>query len=386
MSLYNRVGQGTYWRAVNLARCMVDFGHNVTLVAMSRTQKWKTHTRNENGLFIIESPDLLSGMLRSGWDIWDVVSRIKSIHHQEFDLVHAFECRPVAIYPALYLHKYKNIPLFTDWGDWFGRGGSVEQRQNLLVRSLLRPVESYYEMNFRTLAQGTTVINSILREKAINLGVPAETILLLRNGCDYKNINPVEKSAARKLLGIPDDVPVIGYIGSIFHQDAILMAESFQLILDEYPNALLLVAGYFNADIELLVGSHKSIIRTGQIAYNEIGSVLSVCDICWLPFRNSGANQGRWPLKLSDYMAAGCPIVSTNVGDLGEFIEKNYLGLISNDKPNDLCSQVIRLLEDRHLRREIGLNNRQLAETLFSWYEISKKLEVFYNTILENEI
>ncbi len=382
MSLYNRVGRGTYWRALNLARCLVQFGHSVTLVAMSDDRLFRFRVRVDEGVKIIESPDLLPGMLRSGWDLWDVLRRITKLQNLNFDLVHAFECRPVAIYPALYIHKNSNIPHLTDWGDWFGRGGSVEERKNPLLRFVLRPIETYYEQKFRTQAQGTTVINSVLREKAVQLGISPESILLLRNGSDGKRIRPVLQTQARLQMDLPLDVPIIGYIGSIFHRDAELMADAFLKILWVHSSALLLVAGYFDADIEGMTGKPDSIIRTGPVSFDQIGLILSTCDICWLPLSDSGANRGRWPIKLNDYMAAGRPVVTTAVGDLGNFITQHVFGMASPATPHDLSDCVLGLLADPVTSNTMGMRARELAETTYAWETISKKLEGFYTKIV----
>ncbi len=382
MSLYNRVGRGTYWRALNLARYLVEFGHKVTLVAMSDDQLFRFRFRDDEGVRIIESPDLLPGMLRSGWDLWDVLRRIGELRNQDYDLVHAFECRPVAIYPALFMHKKRSIPLVTDWGDWFGRGGSVEERQNPLLRSVLRPVETYFEEKFRPLAQGTTVINTVLRDKAIALGLSPDSVLLLRNGSDTQRIKPLPMVEARAQLGFAQDVPIIGYIGSIFHRDAVLMADAFLRILKVHPRAQLLAAGYFDADIEAMTGKPDAILRTGSISYDRIGTILSACDLCWLPLNDSGANRGRWPIKLNDYMAAGCPVATTSVGDLQDFVIDNGIGVAAAANPQALGECVLALLADPAKRRVMGTKARLLAEMAYSWETITRQLEEFYFNIL----
>jgi glycosyltransferase involved in cell wall biosynthesis len=148
-----------------------------------------------------------------------------------------------------------------------------------------------------------------------------------------------------------------------------------------HPQALLLAAGYFNASIEDMVGKPGSIVRTGPVRFEEIGSILSACDICWLPLRDTGANRGRWPIKLSDYMAAGRPVISTNVGDLGHFVKKHNIGLVSSDTPSELSSRINELLEDFEKRKMMGIRARYLAETDYSWDTISRKLENFYNIL-----
>ena len=106
------------------------------------------------------------------------------VRERPFDLIHAFENRPVVLGPMLYLQQTRRLPLVIDWCDWFGKGGSVEERPDSLAKTVLRPVETFFEERFRHRADGTTVINSVLRQKAIELGVAADSILLLPNGAE----------------------------------------------------------------------------------------------------------------------------------------------------------------------------------------------------------
>lgn len=383
MLLYNQVGRGTYWRALNFSRRLARRGHEVTLLAMSNDRRLRFHVRHEDGVRVVESPDLLWGSLRSGWDLWDTLARISWLRGQEYDLVHTFEARPVVILPAIYLQRRRGTKLVMDWSDWFGRGGSVEERPNPLVRAILRPVETFFEERFRPWADGTTVINTVLRQKALELGVPPHTILLLRNGSDVKNLRPQPQTEARRLAGLPVEVPLIGYIGAIFHSDAELMASAFDLIHAAEPRTRLLLIGYCNVAVERLVSSPKAVYRTGHLRYDEISRYLAACDICWLPLCDSGANRGRWPLKLNDYMAVGRPIVATSVGDITAFLEQHHIGLLARDEPQDLADKVLDLLKNPQRREAMGRQARHLAETMFTWDHLADHLQLFYRKVLE---
>ncbi len=269
-----------------------------------------------------------------------------------------------------------------DWSDWFGRGGSVEERTNPVVRALLRPIETFFEERFRCRAQGTTVINTVLRDKALALGVSSDTMLLLRNGSDVTRMHPLSVSAARKQLDLLQDIHLVGYVGAIFSRDAELMAQAFDLIHAADPTARLLVTGYFNAPIERLLSDPRSVCRTGRIAYADIETYLSACDVCWLPLKNSGGNRGRWPLKLNDYMAVGRPIVATDVGDMASFFAEYPIGHVVADDAESLAQAVLTLLADRQMRYEFGERGRQLAETEFSWDALARQLASFYAQIL----
>lgn len=383
MLLFNTAGKGTYWRALYLARALARRGHTLTVLATSRRNRLRFDARSDvqDGVTLVETPDLLSGPLRSGWDPWNALSRIGWARGKQFDLVHAYECRPVVIFPALYWQRLRNARLVIDWCDWFGRGGSVEERPSWLMRTALRPVETFFEEHFRTWANGTTVINSLLRRRAVALGVPPETILDMPNGCNVEELRPMPRHEARRALGWPEDALIIGYIGAIFQRDAVLMAQAFDRIHQAEPKAQLLLAGYCNVDVQDMVAASQAVRRTGRIRYDEINQYLGACDVCWIPMRDTEANRGRYPLKINDYMAVGRPVVVTEVGDIPDLVRRGEFGLLSADQPDDLASQVLALLHDPARRETMGQRARQLAEDEFTWDRIGGRVEEFYASL-----
>ena len=51
----------------------------------------------DGGLRMVETPDLLFGMGRSGWDPWDTLNRMDYIRRGEWDIVHGFDSRPAVV-------------------------------------------------------------------------------------------------------------------------------------------------------------------------------------------------------------------------------------------------------------------------------------------------
>ena len=381
----NMVGQGTYWRAFYIGRHLARRGHEVTLMATSPTRRFGIKVKIQDGIKVVEMPDMLPGPLRSGWDPWNVINRIFWIRGKKYDLVHAFESRPTVIYPALFLTRCKDIPLIMDWADWFGKGGSVEERPNQFLRATLRPVETYFEDNFRTNANGSTVICTKLREKAITLGVSKGTILILPNGSDIERIQPGQKMNSRERVQLSKDAFIIGYVGSIFWRDAHLLAESFNLVFKRIPNAILLIIGKSKLDISKFIEYPEAVIQTGYVNDQYLNDYLASCDICWLPLSNTNANQGRFPLKINDYLAAGRPIVATAVGDIPYIFKHGDIGLLSSSEAQAFAKQTILLHDDRSAWKSMGGQARQLAETYYNWENISVKLEKFYEQVIGNK-
>jgi glycosyltransferase involved in cell wall biosynthesis len=378
MVVFNQVGRGTYWRAFHLGRFLARRGHQVTLMATSPERRVGIRLRQSEGLAQVETPDLFSGSLRSGWDPWNILNRVYWLRNQNFDLVHVFEGRPTAIYPALYIRNRLRIPLVMDWCDWFGKGGSVEERPNRWMRTLLRPVETYYEEHFRTQADRTTVICSLLHQKALDLGVSSNTILDLPNGSDTERLRLIERSAARQQTNLPDEAFIIGYVGTIFLRDGLLMAEAFNRLLEQTPQARLLIAGYCPLDLRPWVSQPERVIQTGLLSEAELNAYLAASDIFWLPLSDTNANRGRFPLKLTDYMAVGRPVVATRVGDVQTVLEETTAGLLSQPEPEDLAAQTLRLYHDRPLQQTLGANARRAAETRFNWANLVVQLEELY--------
>jgi glycosyltransferase involved in cell wall biosynthesis len=380
----NLTGQGTYWRAFHLARQLSLRGHNVTLLSTARTERLRMKSWQSGNLTLVESPDLFSGPLRSGWDPWNVLNRLAWLRRQPFDLVHAFEARPTVIYPALYAARRQHIPLVMDWCDWFGRGGSVEERPNAMIRAVLRPVETYYEEHFRLQAQGTTVICSLLGQKALHLGVAPESIHLLPNGSDIDHFGQIDLLGARRAINLPTEAFIIGYVGSIFQRDAQLMAEAFNLLETKIPDLHLLLAGKQPFDVSALVRSPKRLLTTGYIDVDRLATALSACDLFWLPLSDSNANRGRFPLKLNDYLASGRSIVATAVGDVVPVLADGEAGLLAEPLPAALADCTYQLYMDPPRRLRMGEQARQIAETRYHWAHIAVNLETVYKKVLDH--
>jgi len=198
-----------------------------------------------------------------------------------------------------------------------------------------------------------------------------------------ENLHPHPRAESRKEIGLPVSELIIGYVGSIFYRDAVLMARAFDIIRAAEPRARLLIAGYCNQPIERLVSVPEAVYRTGSLRYDELDLYLAACDVCLLPLCDSLANRGRWPLKLNDFMAVGRPVVATAVGDMTTFLQQYPIGLLARDEPQDLAAKVLTLLAAPQEREAMGRLARHLAETVFTWDRLAEQLESFYHQVLE---
>lgn len=382
MLVFNQTNKGTYRRANQLAKGLTQRGHKVSLICTSISNKIFPSIREESGVTYFESPDLFSGSLRSGWDLWNAANRIRWLKTLDCDIIHSFESRPVCIIPALAARKRKRIPLVLDWADWFGTGGSIEERHNPIIKTLLRPIENYFELHYRGKVEGATVINSVLYKRAIDSGIQKKNIIILPNGSDTSGIIPLDKLEARRYLGLKQDADIIGHVGTIFFRDAQLMVNAFDQLMDEKSNSILLLIGKIPFDMTKISRYGKSIIQTGWVNENKLNYWISAMDIGWMPMTDSAANRGRFPLKIHDYLAAGLPIISTDVGDIKKFFAGHSFGKIVEPNPREIAEVTISLLDSPDLLDRMGKEARLVAENEFNWQQSVDILNEYYGRLI----
>jgi glycosyltransferase involved in cell wall biosynthesis len=108
----------------------------------------------------------------------------------------------------------------------------------------------------------------------------------------------------------------------------------------------------------------------GPLQRAELFAHIRQSDICVAPLRRDARNmkQGCCPIKLFEYMAAGRPVVSTDLPCVREIIAPEVNGLLAaSSRPSALAEPLLRLLGDRALARRLGANARETIQRSGTW-------------------
>lgn len=377
---HNVRGRGTYVRAYHLARELVRRGHEVTLVTTSERDRMRIREEDSEGVRVVEVPDLWWGPARTGWDPYNTLRRIRHLRSSTFDLVHAFDSRPAVVLPALRVAADTGAPLVMDWADWWGRGGTIQERSGWAVRTFFGPIETWFEESFRTRAQGATVISSALRERCIELGVPAERVLHLPDGSRPWNGPAVDRAAARVALGL-NDAPVLVHVGVAHPGDAALLFEAFRRARTEEPAMKLVMAGAYRGAVPADLAASRAVRVTGYLEADDLRQWLAAADACVAALRDTIANRGRWPSKINEYLAAGRMTVMTNVSDLAGRVRAAGAGRVATPEPGALARAMVDAVRDREDRTLAEQRARTLAASL-AWDRLAGVLDDFYASVL----
>ncbi len=376
---HNIMGEGTYLRCYQIAKYLVSQNHRVTLLTTSKKSRFKSIYIKEDGIDIIQFPDLFSKKLRNGICPWNTVKRIYYLRNKRFDIIHAFDTRPVVIFPGLFYRKKFKVPLILDWADWWGRGGTTKQRSGNLYALTIGQIETFFEEYFRKYADFSTAICTALKNRLIQIGYDEAKILLLPQGTDFIKLKHLDKDHCRKILNVDLFLPIIGHLGTLFKKDAVLLFDSMERTRKKIKNIILFLIGRHKIKLANYDFNNDFLIETGEIEAEKIPIYLSACDILVLPMENNVANNGRWPSKINDYLASCRPIISTPISDIKTIFQEFKIGVTADDNPEDFSNAIITLLADKTLQTHFGEKGKEYAEQELNWSILVEKLCDFYD-------
>ncbi|MFZ5919718.1 MAG: glycosyltransferase family 4 protein [Chloroflexota bacterium] len=379
----------TSGRSQVIGRHLVARGHKVTLMVTADERKFGTVESEWDGVRVIEAPDLLWGKLRSGWDPWALLNRTAYLRREkpDYDLVHCFETRPTTIHPALYYARRHDLPLLSDWNDWW-RDGIIDVLRPWWYPSVFGEYETYYEEAFRPACDGTTAISTALTRRAEGLGIPAERLYYLPGGTTPGIHLNRAKEECRSRFGLPLEDPILGFASADSFLDMELVLTALPIVIRRFPSAKLILTGEVRASTLTLArknGILDHIVCTGYVPNEDLPWWLGCADIFLLPFPNTVYNVGRWPNKVGLYMSLERPVVANPYGDIKALIEDHQVGLAADVTAEDFAAKIIFLLENPAVACQLGRNGRKMAETTYNWETLVCGLEDFYYRILNME-
>ncbi|MGN6568628.1 MAG: glycosyltransferase [Flavipsychrobacter sp.] len=111
----------------------------------------------------------------------------------------------------------------------------------------------------------------------------------------------------------------------------------------------------------------------------DMDVVLAGLDIVALTSHNEGT-----PVSLIEAQAAARPVVSTNVGGVGDVVLNNECGFIT--KPGDaeeFANALLKLIASKELREQFGIAGRQFVQGKYSYQRLVSDMSAYYYGLLD---
>jgi glycosyltransferase involved in cell wall biosynthesis len=294
------------------------------------------------------------------------------------DLIHAHLHEGAFI--GLLLKKLLRIPLLFDCqGSLTGEiidHGFV--RKGSFAAAVFRWFESIINKSADTIITSSTPAAD---ELVKSWGVPQWGVTAVTDGVNAAEFYPADKAAARKMLHLPEDVPVAAFLGLFNrYQGVDLLLEVIELIKQRGSRIHFLLMGFPDGNYRQLAvdkGIDAMITFTGKVDYAQAPRFLAAADVALSPKISLTEANG----KLFNYMACGLPslVFETPVnreilGDVGSYA--------SFADPLDFADKLQALLADSDHCAELGQRSRDKAVREHSWESRGTMLLQLYTKIL----
>lgn len=115
-----------------------------------------------------------------------------------------------------------------------------------------------------------------------------------------------------------------------------------------------------------------------QVPYDDMPHYLAAADAYLCLYEPGTQHQyGLYnsPLKLFDAMAAGKPIVASNLGQIARVLSDGVSGLLCANRAEEIASRILQLKHDPALRRTLGAAARQAVIDHYNWDRTAARTE-----------
>lgn len=312
------------------------------------------------GISSFKKPSALLGMLRLA----------RFLKREQFDIVQTFfsDANKAGILAA----KLAGTPLIIssrrNQGYWHTKG-------ELAALKFLNPWAQLFIANSRSTCRWAQEVE----------GIAGEKIKVVYNGLDlglYGLNAETLRARYRCELGVKSDTVVVGMVANlrpVKGHDVLLQAA--RLVVNEAPHVhfLLVGSGELRQQLQGLaceLGIERHISFLGQ--RRDIPQLLNSFDIGVLSSNSESSSNA-----VVEYLAAGLPVVSTDVGGAREAIDDGLNGFVV--PVGDHVAFANRMLDilRRNNFREMGDNSRRRAEEFFSVTAMIKNHEDIYSEGLQ---
>jgi glycosyltransferase involved in cell wall biosynthesis len=284
------------------------------------------------------------------------------------DIIYAVKPKPTSFGVALLKKLNSHRPLLLDMDDWemSWHGGfdwkyqpGIKQfardilKQNGALRFPDHPVYINWMESMVKYADAVTIDTQFLQDRFGGVYVP--------NGKDTAMFNPdkYDADASREKYGL-SGYRILMFPGAPRPHKGV---EDVLMALDKLnceDLRLVIVGGspYDDYDDRLIEKWGRWIIKLPKSPVEAMPEIVAAAHVVVVPQRDTVVARAQFPLKLTDGMAMGKPVISTRVGDIPEILaDTGYL--VEPNSPEQVAMQIEAIFDNFDLASDRGRKARE---------------------------
>jgi glycogen(starch) synthase len=227
---------------------------------------------------------------------------------------------------------------------------------------------------------------SMKGEVGNHFGLPREKIDVIANGINLDKFqqSSVDKWAIRERYGVGSDERLVLCVGRLVPQKGIeYLIRAVPRIADRFPRSRCVIVGegWLRDHLEYVAGStgHRwRISFTGFIPDSDLVALLKSADVLVVP-----SIYEPFGIVALEGMAAGVPVVASQVGGLAEVVEHDRTGIFVYARtPQSIAWGVNRVLSDSGHAEWLIKNAKETIQKAYSWEAIARKTVTVYQDLV----
>ena len=291
---------------------------------------------------------------------------------EAYTCIHALE---EAAWPAAFLARRHGVPLLYDMQS------SIPEQLLKHTLAHVPPIPTIMAGAERwLLTRADLVVASAGLGKRVRRMAPGARVREWRFPSTPSEVPSDQTLALRRRLGLPADTPVILYSGTFeAYQGLGELIAAIPNVLAAVPSARFVLVGADREGRAALGWAAEELVRAGTLTLVErqprsaMPVYLAMADLLVSP----RAFGGNLPLKIFDYLAAGRPIVATDISTHRSVLTRRTAVLV---EPNAdaLAGGIVSILRDASKGRELGDAARQYAFEHLGWHRFVRSVGEIY--------
>ncbi|MEO6195472.1 MAG: glycosyltransferase [Thermoanaerobaculia bacterium] len=176
-------------------------------------------------------------------------------------------------------------------------------------------------------------VSESLKADAVALGIPAEKVRVIENGTDPGIFRPVDRTEARRALGLPKYGPLLVSVGTLSERKGFhLVLEAMAKLGKRWPTLRFAIVGGDGAEgamegeLRQLAARLKiadRVVFAGARKSGELATWYGAADLSVLASAHEGC-----PNVVLEALACGTPVVGTPVGNIPELLDSPEVGIV----------------------------------------------------------
>lgn len=375
------------------------FGHHVTWVISTEGDRHQSIVREENGVRVIEIQRPRDVDLPRPWGAvvnrWNKLVRLfakigwmRRLVAESPDVLQVRELITEGTI-ALPLARSHRVPFAFQW-DFphyeaalfeMGQAGSRDVFRALHLRWVIA-------MRARILRGADLVLpiseglSAIARDRH---GVDPWRLVPFPVGVDAGTAERARTGKAHPKAAGLQGQPVLCYLGSL---DAVrqpsFLFDVFAAVLEEVPDAWLLLVGRENPGVTRLLAGHPAagrVVFTGYVPHEDVPATIAQArvGIYSVPLTDPyGIYRTCSPLKVVEYMACGLPVVASRVEEAEKMLGESGGGVCVDNRPGAFAREIVAYLRDPARALADGEKGRAYVERVRVFEALGREVEAAY--------